>query len=629
VDHGKSTLIGDLTGIETDRLEEEKRRGISIELGFAWLDLDDGRVGIVDVPGHERFVRQMIAGAAGVDVVLLVVAADDGVMPQTREHLDIVDLLGVRHGIVVLTKADLVDAEWLELVTEDVRETLADTGLAQAPILRRGRDAASGDEDLEAIRRALSEQVHAAERAREHDDADRPLKISSDRVFTIKGFGTVVTGTVHSGSLRVGDEVQVLPQGPTGKVRGLQRHGQDVEMVTVGTRAAINLQGLGVEDVSRGDVIARPHTLPTTHLIDASFRLLPHLVGSLDQRASVLCHVGSAQIAATLTWLEEPPIPGETTTVQLRLERPVGWLPGESYVVRGFSEATDRGTILGGGRLLAPAWRRHRVCDEGRVTRARALRGGDPIEGLVASLAFLGAKGASARRLLHETPLTTSEVHDGLEALRRTQRVTDVDGVSVLHDSLQSVMEKLTACLGELHVSQPHRSAIGGDELRSRVRPDLSAPIFGLVLKRATEAGLITKTLDRYALMGFESFLSPHQAQACDRLREALQAGELSPPRLVDLPEITQLSPDALDEAIKLLVDAEEVVRISRELVYDAAILADLRERLVAHLKIHTTIDPTTFKSMTGASRKWSIPLFEHFDRERLTVRVGDLRRLR
>ena len=257
------------------------------------------------------------------------------------------------------------------------------------------------------------------------------------------------------------------------------------------------------------------------------------------------------------------------------------------------------------------AWRRAAA---GRVVGPKGERGG---------------KGASARRLLPATPLPTSEVHDGLEALRRTQRVTDVDGVSVLHDSLQSVMEKLTACLGELHVSQPHRSAIGGDELRSRVRPDLSAPIFGLVLKRATEAGLITKTLDRYALMGFESFLSPHQAQACDRLREALQAGELSPPRLVDLPEITQLSPDALDEAIKLLVDAEEVVRISRELVYDAAILADLRERLVAHLKIPTTIDPTTFKSMTGASRKWSIPLFEHFDRERLTVRVGDLRRLR
>lgn len=626
VDHGKSTLIGDLTGIETDRLEEEKRRGISIELGFAWMDTDAGRIGVIDVPGHERFIRQMIAGAAGIDVVMLVVAADDGVMPQTREHLDVCDLLGVRHGMVVVTKTDLVDPDWLDLVTEDVHDTLQGTALEGAPVLHRRRE---DPDNLEEIRAMVSAQVLEAESERAGDESDRPMKLSADRVFTIKGFGTVVTGTMQSGVLRAGDEIRILPDGPRGRVRGLQHHGEDVETVRAGTRAAINLQGISVETISRGDVIARPDTLPTTHLIDAVFRSLPAQESVPGQRASLLFHVGSLQVTGTLTWMEDPPLPGEEGLVQLRLEQPIGWLPGESFVARGFSAPTDRGRIVGGGRLLAPATRRHRSSDTSRPTRARALAQGQSLPAIEAALMFRGASGATARHLKHDTPLTGVEVDQALEQLTESGGVIETEGVYLALSSLGPVVQRVCACLDDVHKRQPARAGVTADELRTRVRPDLSPGIFHEVLLLALKRDLIRHESELYARVGFESFLSPAQAEACERTRETITAGGLSPPNLTELTELTELDVERLEEAIKLLIDGGELIRIGRELVYDARAVGELRERLVAHLRAQGTIDTSTFKSMVGASRKWTIPLFEHFDRERLTVRVGDLRKLR
>lgn len=626
VDHGKSTLIGDLTGIETDRLEEEKRRGISIELGFAWMDTSAGRIGVIDVPGHERFIRQMIAGAAGIDVVLLVVAADDGVMPQTREHLDICDLLGVRHGLVVVTKTDLVDPDWLDLVTEDVHDTLKGTALEGAPVLHRRRD---DEHNIEEIRERISAQVLEAESSRKGDEADRPLKLSVDRVFTIKGFGTVVTGTMQSGILSTGDEIQVLPDGPKGRVRGLQHHGEDVQSVRAGTRAAINLQGVPVEAISRGDVIAQPDTLPRTHLIDAVFRALPAHDSVPAQRASLLFHVGSIQVTGTLTWIEDPPLPGEFGLAQLRLEQPIGWIPGESFVARGFSATTDRGRIIGGGRLLAPATRRHRSSDTSRADRARALAQGLPTPAVAASLLFRGASGATRRDLQQETPLTGLEVDQALEQLIASGEAIETEGSYVSSLALDPVVQKLNTCLDDVHKRQPARAGVSADELRTRVRPDLTPGVFNVVLQRAIEREQVRREQDLYARVGFESFLSPQQTEACERTHQAITSGGLSPPNLTELPELTELDDDRLEEAIKLLIDCGDVIRIARDLVYDTKVVNELRARLVAHLRSEETIDTSTFKSMVGASRKWAIPLFEHFDRERLTVRVGDLRKLR
>lgn len=626
VDHGKSTLIGDLTGIETDRLAEEKRRGISIELGFAWMDTPAGRVGVVDVPGHERFIRQMIAGAAGIDVVLLVVAADDGVMPQTREHLDVCDLLGVRHGLVVITKTDLVDEDWLELVTEDVRETLQGTALEGAPILHRAK---GDDSQIEAIREMISNQVLEAESGRQSDESDRPLKLSVDRVFTIKGFGTVVTGTMQSGVLTVGDEIQVLPDGPSGRVRGLQHHGDEVDAVRAGTRAAINLQGIPVEAISRGDVVARPETLPTTHLIDAVFRALPGHDVVPAQRASLLFHVGSLQVTGTLTWMDEPPRPGESAVAQLRLEQAIGWIPGESFVARGFSAPTDRGRIVGGGRLLAPARRRHRSSDRLRVERARALAGGDTRGSLLAALSFEGAAGADARHLQQHTPLTGLEVREGLTKLVNDGLVMESEASFVAITALRPVITKLCGVLDEIHTKQPARAGVTADELRTRVRPDLPSHLFAQVLDRAMEEGALRVEGDLFARVDFTPYLSPEQTEACEKSLEAITAAGLSPPTLEELVELTALSEDRIEEALKLQIDSGQLIRIGRDLVYDAKAIDDLRARLVAHLRSEGTIDTPTFKAMVGASRKWTIPLSEHFDRERLTVRVGDIRKLR
>jgi selenocysteine-specific elongation factor len=526
----------------------------------------------------------------------------------------------------VITKTDLVDEDWLDLVTEDVHDTLKGTALEGAPVLHRRRD---DPNNIEEIREVISAKVLEAEGGREGDESDRPLKLSADRVFTIKGFGTVVTGTMQSGVLNTGDEIQVLPDGPKGRVRGLQHHGEDVESVRAGTRAAINLQGIPVEAISRGDVIARPDTLPTTHLIDAVFRSLPAHESVPGQRASLLFHVGSLQITGTLTWMEDPPLAGDEGLAQLRLEQPIGWIPGESFVARGFSAPTDRGRIVGGGRLLAPATRRHRVSDTSRPARARALAQGKTLPAIEAALVFRGASGATPRHLKHDTPLTGVEVDHALEQLKASGDVIETDGSYVALASLEPVVHKLCACLDDVHKRQPARAGVTADELRTRVRPDLSPGIFNEVLQLAMTHDQIRHEKDLYARVGFESFLSPDQAEACDRARQTITAGGLSPPNLTELPDLTELDEDRLEEAIKLLIDGGELIRIARDLVYDAKAVDELRERLVAHLRSEGTIDTSTFKSMVGASRKWTIPLFEHFDRERLTVRVGDLRKLR
>jgi selenocysteine-specific elongation factor len=402
-----------------------------------------------------------------------------------------------------------------------------------------------------------------------------------------------------------------------------------VEQILTGTRAAINLQGMGREDISRGDVIARPDTLPLTHLIDASLRLVSHLSAAPGERASVLCHVGSIQMAATLTWMGEEPAPGERAMVQIRLERPMAFLPGEAYVLRGFSENKERGRVLGGGRLLTPGVRRHRKGEERRVIRAQALAGSDRLSALRATLSFAGAAGATRLELERQTPLSHEAIRQGLLTLEEQEEVASAEDTVVLHEALEPVIHKLERALDQVHQEQPFRRGVSADELRTRVRPDLSPALFSLILKRARKLGGTSAEGDLFFRAGFEAFLSPEQREACDGVRAVLKAGGLSPPRLADLPEATGLNEETIAEGIKLLVDGGEAIRVGRELIYDSALLSELRVRLVEHLKSEGTIDAPTFKTMTGASRKWTIPLLEHFDRERLTVRVGDHRKLR
>ncbi len=628
VDHGKTTLVGDLTGMQTDRLAEERARGISIELGFAWVDTDAGRLAFVDVPGHERFVRQMIAGAAGIDFVLLVVAADEGVMPQTREHLDICELLGVSAGAVVLTKVDLVDDDWLELVREDVREAVRGTFLEDAPVFTH----AAGDPiSAQALTQALAELATRSQGPAR--SPDRPFKLSIDRVFVMRGFGTVVTGTTASGTLGVGDQVVLQPSGRTARVRGVEVHGQAVERLGPGTRAAINLQGAGPDDIGRGEVVTTRDGLVATSMIDGTFTALGRLARPVPERARVLVHVGTAQVQGTLAIVgaDEVP-PGGRAAVQLRLDAPVAILPGEPYVVRGFEVLEGYGKTLGGGRALTPAARRHRGVDAPAAQALiAALAGDDPRAALEGLAGFEGERGLPrhAAALAARLPGEIGALGAARDALLEAGRLV-IAGDRLIHvDALDALAGRAIATLDAHHRAQPARPGLTTEELRTRVRADLPAELFAQVIARLVASGRVVASGELLARSDFRPRRSAAQERACEGVLAALREGGLTPPRVQDLPEQLGLTQAAIDDALELLLAEGAVVRVSRELVFGAAPLADLERRLVAFLEAHDTIDASQLKDLTGASRKYTIPLGEYFDRVRLTLRVGDARRLR
>ncbi len=631
VDHGKTTLTQHLTGIDTDRLAQEKARGISIELGFAWLDLGDeaGRVAIVDVPGHERFVRQMIAGAAGIDLVLLVVAADEGVMPQTREHLDICQLLGVRAGAVVITKADLVDPQWLELVVEDVRDAVAGTFLAEAPVETwAAGDAAARARVLALLARLIADAEARGRLARR--SADRPFKLSVDRVFSMRGFGTVVTGTTASGGVAVGDGLLVQPHGLAARVRGIQLHGDAVEAVGPGVRAALNLQGVDRDQVHRGDVLTTPGGLAPTRMIDATFTALERLAGPVADRSKVLVHLGTDQIEATLAFIgAEAAAPGDTVAAQLRLSRPAALLPGEPYVVRGFAVLEGYGKTLGGGRALMPEERRHRrTSDEARAA-IEALAGDDPGAAVVAVVGLAGQQGRERARLLVALPWELAVITAAVDDRLAAGALIEAGARLYAAAAVAPLVERAVALLAAHHRERPARAGLRQDELRTRVRGDLAPELFARLVADAVAAGALARRGEHLALVSHQARRSPAQQQAYQAVGEALQAGGLTPPRIQDLPDAVDLSAAAVEEAIVFLVEDGRAVRVTRELIFDAGALSGLEAAMRAHFAIHDTLDTPTFKGMTGASRKWTIPLGEYFDRANLTVRVGDVRRLR
>ncbi len=630
VDHGKTTLVTHLTGIDTDRLKEEKERGISIELGFAWMPLPSGgRAAVVDVPGHERFVKQMIAGAAGIDLVLLVVAADEGVMPQTREHLDICELLGVRAGAVIVTKTDLVDEEWLELVEDDIAESVRGTFLERAPMARY----CAGDDSARDAVRALIEELlvdHVGAAAATSRSPDRPFKLSVDRVFTMRGFGTVLTGTTASGSLSNGDQVQLQPSGVRARVRGLQVHGASVDRVGPGLRTAINVQGLEHTAAHRGDVLVRAGDLPPTSMFDATFRALSRLEEPVPDRTRALIHVGTAQIEGTLAWVgADLALPGEWTPVQVRLDQPVTVLPGEPFVVRGFTVLPGYGKTLGGGRVLSPVARRHRRRDVGEAALIEALAGDDVSAMLREITRFAEQRGVARERLRELLPAEMSTIASAVDQLTASGEITQA-GPTLYHRTvLDALGARALEVLGEYHQQQPARPGILPEELRTRLRSTLSSELLARVVEGLVASAVVKTVGDTLALPGFSPRRSPGQLAACEAVLRCLQGGGLSPTRAQDLPEELDLTPAAVDEALDLLLMDGAVVRVNQHLFYSAEHIARLEDELRAFLRAHGTIETGQFKELTGASRKWTIPLQEYFDRTRLTLRVGDARRLR
>jgi len=625
VDHGKSTLVRALSGINPDRLREEQEREMTIDLGFAWLTLPSGReISIVDVPGHEDFIKNMLAGVGGIDLALFVVAADEAVMPQTREHLAIIDLLEVPQGVVALTKADLIDdAEWLELVQEDVRDELAGTVLEKASVVPVSALTGRGLPEL------LAELDRLLDQAQPRPDIGRP-RLPIDRVFTVAGFGTVVTGTLVDGSLSVGEEVAVIPGGLSARVRGLQTHKVRETTATPGQRVAANLSGITVDDLSRGQVLTRPGWLEPTRLVDARLRLLPDAPWPLKHNALVDVYSGAARVEANVRLLDaEEMAPGSSGWVQFRLAEPMALVRGDHYVVRLASPSIT----LGGGRIVQPhPGRRHRRFRPDVIAQLEALSRGAPDDVLLQALARQGP--IEARELVRRSNLPAEEAAAALASLLEQGRVILLgdarDPASLARsatglltiEAWNRLMDRATEALSAYHRRAPLRAGMPREELRSRL--GLDASMANQLIDHAVREGRLASTATLVRLPSFTVSLSPEQQRAVDRMLAAFRASPASPPTYSQVEEA--LGPDLL----QYLIEEGRLVKVSDEVLFDAEGLADMQKRVVAFLRQQP--DGATvaqIRDLLDTSRRYALSLLEELDRRRVTRRAGDVRFLR
>jgi selenocysteine-specific elongation factor len=634
IDHGKTSLVRALTGIDTDRLREEKRRGITIELGFAHLALPDGTVaGVVDVPGHERFVRSMAAGAGGVDLVVLVIAADEGVMPQTREHLDICRLLGVPRGLVAVTKSDLLPGlgpGWLALLEQDVREVTRGTFLEDAPIVPVSSATREG------LDRLVAELARLAAEVPERP-ADGPAFLPIDRAFSLKGFGTVVTGTLLSGELREGDEAALLPSSPgvgALRVRSLQVHGAGTPRALAGQRTAVNLPGVEPAAIRRGQALVHPGVVPASSVLDAELSLLAAAPRPLRHRAKLLLHVGTAQAPATVALLDRGELaPGATAFAQLRLGAPVAALPGQRFILRGFAVLEGRGKTLGGGRVLAVAAPKRRRGRPEALRQLEVLARGDGEARVAAALEMAGPAGLDGAALVGRTALSPRAVSAALERLGAKGRAVLFDrerrawAAGAVADELSS---RLLRAVDAFHAERPLAAGVGREELRGRLPPIVDPRLFQRLLAQLAERGDLVVEGDHVRRRGHAAAAAGGAGGAQkERLAHVLAKGGLTPPWLSELPAATGATGEDVQALLKLLAAEGRAVRVSSELWFDAAALAGLRDRLVAFLRERRSITTQEFKDLVGATRKHVIPLAEHFDKEKVTLRVGEKRVLR
>lgn len=588
IDHGKTSLIQAITGVDLDRLPEERERGITITLGFTHLTLDSGRtVSFIDVPGHERLVRTMISGATGLDAAMLCVSAVEGVMPQTREHLAILELLGVTQGIIALTMTDLVDEEMLELAQMDVEEALEGTPLEGSPILLT----AAGPEPsgIEAVLTALQALTPR------HQDSSSPFRLPIDRAFVRRGFGTVITGTTRSGSITDGAEVVILPEGTRARIRGIQVHGDSVEQARSGQRTAINLAGIEREDLARGMTLALPDTLPPAHVLDARYHHLaeapeiPH-----DSRVRLL--VGTSEVMAVLSVLDDDALrPGQSHLIQLRTDAPLVSLPRDRFVLRRESPVQT----LGGGILLDP-WgsRLRRKNHDEAVAQLTMLEAGD-------KNIFLLRAG--------ETGLTPQQA-----ALYELSDAPSLGGIHLHPEIVTQLRQTLMDSLQQWHTAHPLAAGVGRRDLRRGVFQRLPERVYIELLESLAEAGALVFEGPRLRAADFSIQLSPAQEKTMADLTASVLAAELEGPRFdVHVKEIPEL--------LQLLLESGVLVRVGPHLVHRAP-LSTLKTQVVALLAEKGELQPTDFKEMTGLSRRFAIPLLEWLDAQRVTVRRGDVR---
>ncbi len=604
IDHGKTSLIRALTGIDCDRLEEEKRRGITIELGFAFLDLPgDRRLSIVDVPGHERFVKNMVAGASGIDFVLLVIAADEGVMPQTREHLEICSLLGVRTGLVALTKADMVEADWLELVTEDVRSFLSDTFLDGAPILPVSSHTGLG---LDVLKAELAHILDEYQPRRRTDLFRLPV----DRIFTMRGYGTVVTGTMISGSVDLAEDVLLYPRGLTSKVRGLQSHGSVVESAPAGRRTAINMQGLEVQDIQRGEVVARPGTLFPHPVWDVEITCLKSSPRPLRHRTEIHFHHSARETLARMYLLDRDKLmPGDTAVCQIRFTEPMVGVYGDRCVLRSFSPLRT----VAGGRVINPLGRKVKRFSTDLDKLAR-LAAGEGEELLLTQLELAGPAGLSFARMRVVSNLETKKLEAALQGLSGRQQVFVFDReerVCVAGSVVSGLIGAALAHLQTWHTKEPLKLGLPRGALAMAWPRDLPPKLGHFLIERMLKRGDIVFEQDVLRLPGHKVSLASDQDTLRTKLLDAYERGGLTPPNMKDVLESLAVSAKEATPVLQVLQGQGALTKVKEDMFFHAPALEGLKARIIGFFEGNEEMGPVEFKELTGLSRKYAIPLLE------------------
>jgi len=612
VDHGKSTLIAALTGIHPDRLKEEQEREMTIDLGFAWLDLPNGQeVGIVDVPGHRDFIENMLSGIGGIDAALLVIAADEGVMPQTREHLAILDLLQIQAGLVALTKVDLVeDADWLALVENDIREILRQTSFSNAPIMRvSSRTRAGFPELLQALGRILDEQPP-------RPDLGRP-RLPVDRVFSISGFGTVVTGTLGDGQLSAGDDVVILPSGRSGRIRGLQTHKKKEQTAQPGSRTAVNISGLDVGQIRRGEVVTRPGCYQPTQRLDLSFRLLPDASAPLRHADEVKLFIGAAETIADVRLLGTETLePGQEGWLQLDLRHPLVAVRGDRYILR----RPSPGETLGGGKVVDPQpGKRHRRFDATVLENLRSLLAGSPADVLLQASIALGP--ALVKDVIVRSRLEPGAAAAALKELAASGQVVALEDLLVSGQRWAALRNQATEALTAFHQAYPLRRGMPREELKSRLK--LQPRLFNLAIQRLAAANLLADNPKWICLPGHVVRFTPFQQVKVDKLLARFRATPAAPP------SVKECQAETDEDIYSALLEAGDLVQVSGEVVFEREAFEKMAGLVRQSLQEKGQLTLAEVRDLLGASRKYVQALLEHLDASGMTVRDGDFRRLK
>lgn len=626
VDHGKTTLIRAMTGFDTDRLKEEKDRGISIELGFAPFELPSGRrAGVVDVPGHERFIKNMLAGAGGIDLVLLVVAANESVMPQTLEHLHILNLLGIEKGVVAVTKIDMVEAEWHELVREEVREAVAGTFLADAPVVSVSGVTGQGLDELRAALDAQAERVGGK-------NAARDFRLPVDRVFTIRGAGTVVTGTLVAGTVRAGDAAEILPQRLTARVRQLQVHGDKVDAAEAGQRVAVNLAGVEVQDMERGNVVAVPGTLHPTQALDAKLELLtvrftPESLRPLHNRTRIRFYTGTQEIMGRVVLLDKEELaPGETAYVQFFLEEAAVVGRGDRFIIRSYSPLTT----LGGGTVIEPYAKKHRRFKEEVLAELQIKEKGTPDELLEQTVRKAASPFLTGEDICRVLPALAGELNEITGEMAAAGRLlvlpADNKQLYIHPERYDSLCREVEATLGRYHLQQPLKLGLPQEELRKRLFAGLAPRVFAEMLNYLAADGVIAVENQKVRRPEHSITFSPAEAMVKEKLDAAYEENPYAPPAAAELAAAAKLDAALVEKVIDAMVEMGELVRLGGEVVLTRSALETAKEKAAAHIGANGSITLAEFRDLLQTSRKFALPLLEHFDETKFTRRVGDKR---